>query len=177
MVRFAFIPRTVVMGEYEPKIEVQFPDNLHVSKGSSVRLECFALGKWVSDISKWRIVGTKSECPLSPFSALCLQSRGEELMEVHSLAKLKSTTPLELWKYHIFVQRMLVCMSVWPKTAEDETLPQDSFCLMVRTANLLFPVLEEMADAFYPSEVFTLSSVVQVPHCGKKPYNTRIICI
>uniref|UniRef100_A0A3B3TV66 Contactin-4-like n=1 Tax=Poecilia latipinna TaxID=48699 RepID=A0A3B3TV66_9TELE len=35
----------VVMGEYEPKIEVQFPDTLYVSKGSSVKLECFALGK------------------------------------------------------------------------------------------------------------------------------------
>lgn len=34
-----------VMGEYEPKIEVQFPDTLNVSKGSSVKLECFALGK------------------------------------------------------------------------------------------------------------------------------------
>lgn len=42
---FAFIPNAAVMGEYEPKIEVQFPDTLHVSKGSSVRLECFALGK------------------------------------------------------------------------------------------------------------------------------------
>ncbi|GAA6091523.1 contactin-4, partial [Tachysurus ichikawai] len=34
-----------VMGEYEPKIEVQFEEILHVLKGSSVRLECFALGK------------------------------------------------------------------------------------------------------------------------------------
>lgn len=40
---FPFI--AAVMGEYEPKIEVQFPDTLHVSKGSSVKLECFALGK------------------------------------------------------------------------------------------------------------------------------------
>lgn len=39
------LPCAVVMGEYEPKIEVQFPDTLHVSKGSSVKLECFALGK------------------------------------------------------------------------------------------------------------------------------------
>lgn len=42
---FPFMPCAVVMGEYEPKIEVQFPDTLHVSKGSSVKLECFALGK------------------------------------------------------------------------------------------------------------------------------------
>uniref|UniRef100_H3C346 Contactin 4 n=1 Tax=Tetraodon nigroviridis TaxID=99883 RepID=H3C346_TETNG len=42
-----------VMGEYEPKIEVQFPDTLRVSKGSSVTLECFALGNPVPSIS-WR---------------------------------------------------------------------------------------------------------------------------
>ncbi|XP_029906849.1 contactin-4 isoform X1 [Myripristis murdjan] len=45
--------RDAVMGEYEPKIEVQFPETLHVSKGSSVRLECFALGNPVPSIS-WR---------------------------------------------------------------------------------------------------------------------------
>ncbi|KAI5619496.1 contactin-4-like, partial [Silurus asotus] len=42
-----------VMGEYEPKIEVQFEEMLHVVKGSSVRLECFALGNPVPSIS-WR---------------------------------------------------------------------------------------------------------------------------
>uniref|UniRef100_A0AAQ6APA2 Contactin 4 n=1 Tax=Amphiprion ocellaris TaxID=80972 RepID=A0AAQ6APA2_AMPOC len=35
------------------EIEVQFPDTLHVSKGSSVKLECFALGNPVPSIS-WR---------------------------------------------------------------------------------------------------------------------------
>uniref|UniRef100_A0A3B3ZDQ0 Ig-like domain-containing protein n=1 Tax=Periophthalmus magnuspinnatus TaxID=409849 RepID=A0A3B3ZDQ0_9GOBI len=44
--------RRDVMGEYEPKIEVRFPETLHVSKGSSVKLECFALGP-VPSIS-WR---------------------------------------------------------------------------------------------------------------------------
>lgn len=34
-----------VMGEYEPKIEVQFPEFVHVAKGSTIKLECFALGK------------------------------------------------------------------------------------------------------------------------------------
>ncbi|NXJ62152.1 CNTN6 protein, partial [Rostratula benghalensis] len=34
-----------VMGEYEPKIEVRFPETTHAAKGSSVKLECFALGK------------------------------------------------------------------------------------------------------------------------------------
>ncbi|XP_030277214.1 contactin-4 isoform X3 [Sparus aurata] len=47
------VRRDVVMGEYEPKIEVRFPDTLHVSKGSSVKLECFALGNPVPSIS-WR---------------------------------------------------------------------------------------------------------------------------
>ncbi|CAG5984343.1 unnamed protein product [Menidia menidia] len=47
------VVRRDVMGEYEPKIEVHFPDKLHVSKGSSVKLECFALGNPVPSIS-WR---------------------------------------------------------------------------------------------------------------------------
>ncbi|NXX06335.1 CNTN6 protein, partial [Larus smithsonianus] len=34
-----------VMGEYEPKIEVHFPETTYAAKGSSVKLECFALGK------------------------------------------------------------------------------------------------------------------------------------
>ncbi|NWY75532.1 CNTN6 protein, partial [Erithacus rubecula] len=34
-----------VMGEYEPKIEVRFPERIYAARGSSVRLECFALGK------------------------------------------------------------------------------------------------------------------------------------
>lgn len=33
------------MGEYEPKIEVQFPDTVPTAKGGTARLECFALGK------------------------------------------------------------------------------------------------------------------------------------
>ena len=33
------------MGEYEPKIEVQFPEVISVAKGQTVKLECFALGK------------------------------------------------------------------------------------------------------------------------------------
>ncbi|KAM3620814.1 uncharacterized protein V6R79_002436 [Siganus canaliculatus] len=45
--------RDAVMGEYEPKIEVQFLETLHVSKGTSVKLECFALGNPVPSIS-WR---------------------------------------------------------------------------------------------------------------------------
>uniref|UniRef100_A0A669C120 Contactin-3 n=1 Tax=Oreochromis niloticus TaxID=8128 RepID=A0A669C120_ORENI len=44
---------TVFSSPTPPKIEVQFPDTLHVSKGSSVKLECFALGNPVPSIS-WR---------------------------------------------------------------------------------------------------------------------------
>ncbi|KAG8136973.1 hypothetical protein E2320_005531, partial [Naja naja] len=34
-----------VMGEYEPKIEIHFPFTVTAAKGSTVRMECFALGK------------------------------------------------------------------------------------------------------------------------------------
>uniref|UniRef100_A0A8C2GRK7 Contactin 4 n=2 Tax=Cyprinidae TaxID=7953 RepID=A0A8C2GRK7_CYPCA len=46
-----------VMGEYEPKIEVQFPEIVQVAKGSTVRLECFALGNPVPSISWHRVDG------------------------------------------------------------------------------------------------------------------------
>uniref|UniRef100_A0ABK0M250 Contactin 3 n=1 Tax=Rattus norvegicus TaxID=10116 RepID=A0ABK0M250_RAT len=42
-----------VMGEYEPKIELQFPETLPAAKGSTVKLECFALGNPVPQIN-WR---------------------------------------------------------------------------------------------------------------------------
>ncbi|XP_060095551.1 contactin-6-like isoform X2 [Heteronotia binoei] len=42
-----------VMGEYEPKIEVRFPETTYAAKGSPVQLECFALGNPVPSIS-WR---------------------------------------------------------------------------------------------------------------------------
>uniref|UniRef100_A0A673XQ66 Contactin-3 n=1 Tax=Salmo trutta TaxID=8032 RepID=A0A673XQ66_SALTR len=40
-------------GKHAPLIEVQFPESLHVTKGSSVKLECFALGNPVPAIT-WR---------------------------------------------------------------------------------------------------------------------------
>lgn len=40
-----FLSFVGVMGEYEPKIEVHFPDSVPAAKDSAVRLECFALGK------------------------------------------------------------------------------------------------------------------------------------
>ncbi|KAM5180992.1 contactin-5 [Mantella aurantiaca] len=42
-----------VMGEYEPKIEVHFPFIFTAAKGTTVRMECFALGNPVPTIS-WR---------------------------------------------------------------------------------------------------------------------------
>ncbi|XP_026531431.1 contactin-5 [Notechis scutatus] len=44
-----------VMGEYEPKIEIHFPFTVTAAKGSTVRMECFALGNPVPIIS-WRKV-------------------------------------------------------------------------------------------------------------------------
>uniref|UniRef100_A0A671NWW2 Contactin-3-like n=1 Tax=Sinocyclocheilus anshuiensis TaxID=1608454 RepID=A0A671NWW2_9TELE len=41
------------MGEYEPKIELHFPDTIPAAKGSMLKLECFALGNPVPKIS-WR---------------------------------------------------------------------------------------------------------------------------
>ncbi|XP_054020520.1 contactin-5 isoform X2 [Dryobates pubescens] len=44
-----------VMGEYEPKIEVHFPYTVTAARGSTVKMECFALGNPVPTIS-WRKV-------------------------------------------------------------------------------------------------------------------------
>ncbi|KFO55395.1 Contactin-5, partial [Corvus brachyrhynchos] len=44
-----------VMGEYEPKIEVHFPYTVTAARGTTVRMECFALGNPVPTIS-WRKV-------------------------------------------------------------------------------------------------------------------------
>ncbi|XP_012587552.1 PREDICTED: contactin-4-like [Condylura cristata] len=37
-------PLTGAMGEYEPKIEVHFPETVPTARGATARLECFALG-------------------------------------------------------------------------------------------------------------------------------------
>ncbi|XP_063148906.1 contactin-6 [Candoia aspera] len=42
-----------VMGEYEPKIEVCFPETMQAAKGTSIQLECFALGNPVPSIT-WK---------------------------------------------------------------------------------------------------------------------------
>lgn len=45
-------------------------------------------------------------------AALYLPFRGDVLMEIHFLARLKSTTPVVFWKFHTFAPRTLVVMSV-----------------------------------------------------------------
>ncbi|KAM5314943.1 contactin-6 isoform 2-T2 [Glossophaga mutica] len=63
------------MGEYEPKIEVRFPDTVHASKGSSVKLECFALGNPVPGISWRRLDG-------SPLPGKVKYSKSQATLEI-----------------------------------------------------------------------------------------------
>uniref|UniRef100_A0A8C6WLR9 Contactin 3b n=1 Tax=Neogobius melanostomus TaxID=47308 RepID=A0A8C6WLR9_9GOBI len=46
-------PTPLVLRKYEPKIEVHFPDSVPAAKDSVIKLECFALGNPVPEIS-WR---------------------------------------------------------------------------------------------------------------------------
>ncbi|XP_062056318.1 contactin-6 [Lepus europaeus] len=64
-----------VMGEYEPKIEVRFPDTVPAAKDSSVKLECFALGNPVPDISWRRLDG-------SPLPGKVRFSKSQALLEI-----------------------------------------------------------------------------------------------
>ncbi|XP_076840521.1 contactin-3 isoform X3 [Brachyhypopomus gauderio] len=64
-----------IMGEYEPKIEVQFPETMSVAKGLTVKLECFALGNPVPAISWRRLDGT-------PFPRKVDVSRASSVLEV-----------------------------------------------------------------------------------------------
>ncbi|XP_053525266.1 contactin-6 [Artibeus jamaicensis] len=64
-----------VMGEYEPKIEVRFPDPALAAKGSSVKLECFALGNPVPDISWRRLDG-------SPLPGKVKYSKSQATLEI-----------------------------------------------------------------------------------------------
>ncbi|KAL7864590.1 hypothetical protein AOLI_G00160100 [Acnodon oligacanthus] len=63
------------MGEYEPKIEVQFPELLSVAKGLTIKLECFALGNPVPAISWRRVDG-------APFSRKVDVSRVSSVLEI-----------------------------------------------------------------------------------------------
>ncbi|KAJ8361269.1 hypothetical protein SKAU_G00177940 [Synaphobranchus kaupii] len=64
-----------VMGEYEPKIEVQFPEIVPVAKGSTVKLECFALGNPVPSISWRRVDGV-------PFSRKVDLNKASGVLEI-----------------------------------------------------------------------------------------------
>uniref|UniRef100_A0A8B9HCJ7 Contactin 3a, tandem duplicate 1 n=1 Tax=Astyanax mexicanus TaxID=7994 RepID=A0A8B9HCJ7_ASTMX len=64
-----------IMGEYEPKIEVQFPEALSVAKGLTVKLECFALGNPVPAISWRRVDG-------APFPRKVDVSRASSVLEI-----------------------------------------------------------------------------------------------
>ncbi|XP_036387101.1 contactin-4 isoform X2 [Megalops cyprinoides] len=64
-----------VMGEYEPKIEVQFPEIVPVAKGSTVKLECFALGNPVPTINWRRVDGV-------PFSRKVDLSKASGVLEI-----------------------------------------------------------------------------------------------
>nr|XP_058926211.1 contactin-5 [Kogia breviceps] len=46
-----------VMGEYEPKIEVHFPFTVTAAKGTTVKMECFALGNPVPSITWMKVNG------------------------------------------------------------------------------------------------------------------------
>ncbi|EFB21034.1 hypothetical protein PANDA_019389, partial [Ailuropoda melanoleuca] len=46
-----------VMGEYEPKIEVHFPFMVTAAKGTTVKMECFALGNPVPTITWMKVNG------------------------------------------------------------------------------------------------------------------------
>ncbi|XP_056129297.1 contactin-3 [Lampris incognitus] len=64
-----------VMGEYEPKIEVHFPDLLPAAKGSVVKLECFALGNPVPEISWSRTSGV-------PFPSKVKMRKSNAVLEI-----------------------------------------------------------------------------------------------
>ncbi|XP_036758713.2 contactin-5 [Manis pentadactyla] len=46
-----------VMGEYEPKIEVHFPFTVTAAKGTTIKMECFALGNPVPTITWMKVNG------------------------------------------------------------------------------------------------------------------------
>uniref|UniRef100_W5UDN2 Contactin-4 n=1 Tax=Ictalurus punctatus TaxID=7998 RepID=W5UDN2_ICTPU len=64
-----------VMGEYEPKIEVQFPEVVQVAQGATVKLECFALGNPVPSIIWRRVDGI-------PFSRKVDMRKASGILEI-----------------------------------------------------------------------------------------------
>nr|XP_014345689.1 PREDICTED: contactin-3 [Latimeria chalumnae] len=64
-----------VMGEYEPKIEVQFQETVPSAKGSTVKLECFALGNPIPSISWRRVNGV-------PFPSKVKMKKANGVLEI-----------------------------------------------------------------------------------------------
>ncbi|KPP77985.1 contactin-3-like [Scleropages formosus] len=67
-----------VMGEYEPKIEVNFPETVPAAKGSVVMLECFALGNPVPEITWKRTNGV-------PFPSKVKMQKSNAVLEIPSV--------------------------------------------------------------------------------------------
>ncbi|MBZ3878898.1 Contactin-5, partial [Sciurus carolinensis] len=55
--REATLQFACVMGEYEPKIEVHFPFTVTAARGTTVKMECFALGNPVPTITWMKVNG------------------------------------------------------------------------------------------------------------------------
>uniref|UniRef100_A0A672NS98 Contactin-4-like n=1 Tax=Sinocyclocheilus grahami TaxID=75366 RepID=A0A672NS98_SINGR len=111
-----------VMGEYEPKIEVQFEKMLHVAKGSSVRLECFALGNPVPSISWKRADG-------SPFPGKIKINHSNGVLEIPYFRPEDSglyECVAENSKGHSIAKGRLVFQSKWLQTLYDANMAIES---------------------------------------------------
>uniref|UniRef100_A0A671SGX0 Contactin-4-like n=1 Tax=Sinocyclocheilus anshuiensis TaxID=1608454 RepID=A0A671SGX0_9TELE len=114
--------RDAVMGEYEPKIEVQFEKMLHVAKGSSVRLECFALGNPVPSISWKRADG-------SPFPGKMKINHSNGVLEIPYFRPEDSglyECVAENSKGHSIAKGRLVFQSKWSQTLYDANMAIES---------------------------------------------------
>lgn len=126
----------------------------------------------------------KAQCDLVwvASAVLCLQFPGGKPMEIHSLVRLKSTTPLGIWKFHIFSQRMPVCTSVLLRTAKEEVLPVESSYFKVRVISqknyfVTFTVLFHVCFIFLIFKMKTGCGQKVVPVGQSDPTFFLLICI